>query len=206
MYVRAGRLGAELRVRDAAARAVPVERERVDADDDGAGPEHAGGAGQQLLQAAAAEPGPLLLRQPAAGQLHAQRVREQLRGQRDALEGEVRLRHDQDGQHRGAHGEPGPDQAQLQRRQQWLVVVGGGAEDRDDGALLWIHRVPRGDRHQLIGNMVLMMYVFVRTLSIVFRLCVCVSTYLLVRYTAIYEYASACVHETSLLCHHVSHA
>ena len=116
---------------------MPVQRQLVDAHDDGDRPEHAGGAGQQLLQAAAAQHGPLLLRQPAAGQLHAQRLRQQLRGQRDALEGEVRRRHDQDGEHRGAHGEPGRDQAQLQRRQQRLlvvVVVGGDPAD---------HRVPR---------------------------------------------------------------
>uniref|UniRef100_A0A453EE69 Peroxidase n=1 Tax=Aegilops tauschii subsp. strangulata TaxID=200361 RepID=A0A453EE69_AEGTS len=138
--------GAEPGVRGAAAGAVPVEPER--GHDDGGRSEHACGAGQQLLQAAVAQPRPLLLRQPAADQRHAQHVRQQLRGERDAVEAEVRGSHGEDGEHRGAHRHPGGDPAQLQRRQQPVV---GGSPRGSDGSplLLGIHRLHRGDRDQL---------------------------------------------------------
>ncbi|BAF04820.2 Os01g0327000, partial [Oryza sativa Japonica Group] len=145
----AGGHGAEPGVRGAAEGAVPVER--VGDGDDGDRREHAGDAGQQLLQAAAAQPGALLLRQPAAGERDAGRVGEQLRGERDAVEGEVRRRHGQDGEHRGAHRQPGRGQAQLQRRQQPVILL-----RRRDGdvvpLLLRIHHVRRRGRVELIDD------------------------------------------------------
>jgi hypothetical protein len=101
---------------------VPVER-----DDEqhhgGHGPRVAGRAGQQLLQAAAARHGPLLLRQPAAGGPGHGRARRRVRGQRDAMEGAVRGRHGEDGPHRRADGEVRGGQAQLQPRQPDLLLA-----------------------------------------------------------------------------------
>ena len=108
---------------------MPADDGAVHADHDGDRREHAGDAGQQLLQAAAAQPGPPLLRRPAHPQRHAPPLRRRLRRQRDAVEGEVRRRHDQDGQHRRAHRRPGGDPAQLQRRQPVVVIL--RRDDRD---------------------------------------------------------------------------
>uniref|UniRef100_J3KZD2 Peroxidase n=1 Tax=Oryza brachyantha TaxID=4533 RepID=J3KZD2_ORYBR len=112
-------------VRGAAACAVPEGRH---AGDDANGPGHAGDAGQQLLQAAAAEQGALLLRQPAARERDDERAGDPVRGERGRVEAAVRGRHGEDGPHRGADREVRRDPRRLQRRQPVVVVLvaGGG--------------------------------------------------------------------------------
>jgi hypothetical protein len=138
----------------AAGGAVPAQHKPSHAHHDGDRPEHADGARQQLLQAAAAQPGPALLRRPAHPQRHARALRQRLRRQRDALEGEVRRRHDQDGQHRGQHRHAGGDPPQLQRRQPGVV----GRRDRD--AVPGRRCYSRRGSHQLIDR--LRCYIHVR--------------------------------------------
>ena len=130
MRVCAGGRGAELVVRGAATRAVPVEHDADDADHDGHGSRDAQRAGQQLLQAPATRHGALLLRQPAAREHADGRAGEQLRGERDAVEGEIRGGDGEDGPHPGADGGVRGGPSQLRRRQPEFILVavdGGGA-------------------------------------------------------------------------------